>query len=155
MAGYVYAPEGTVVEYPVLIYRVRQLFPNISFPRNIPESVLAEHGVFPVVSSDRPVGDVITEIDPVLVSDVWTQQWSARAYTPEEQAEADAAAQEEAAESAVKADNAVRALLKATPDQIDSYIDTNVTDLASAKQVIATLAKAVSVLAQELLREDA
>ncbi len=36
-------------------------------------------------------------------------------------------------------------LLSATPAQIDAWIDNNVTDLASAKQALKVLAKAVSL----------
>jgi uncharacterized protein (DUF111 family) len=53
---------------------------------------------------------------------------------------------------ALKANQQARQLLKATPAQIDSYIETNVTNLASAKEVLKLLAKAVSVLAHEVYR---
>lgn len=44
----------------------------------------------------------------------------------------------------------LRALANATPEQIDAYVDTNVTDLASAKTVLKTLLLAVSALMSRL-----
>jgi hypothetical protein len=53
---------------------------------------------------------------------------------------------------ALKENQQARQLLKATPEQIDGYIETNVTNLASAKEVLKLLAKAVSVLAHEVYK---
>jgi hypothetical protein len=36
------------------------------------------------VAVERPVGDVVTEICPVLVDGAWTQKWEARAYNADE-----------------------------------------------------------------------
>lgn len=51
----------------------------------------------------------------------------------------------------LKADNALRALMKASPAQIDTWVTNNVTDLAGARVAIKMLAKAVSVLARARL----
>lgn len=56
-------------------------------------------------------------------------------------------------ERAVRRDAALRALLTRSPDQIAQWIDANVTDLASAKVVLAKLAVAVSVLARREFSE--
>lgn len=50
--------------------------------------------------------------------------------------------------SAIKADPALRQLINASPAQIDAYITSHVTDLQSARAVLAMLAKAVSVIAR-------
>jgi hypothetical protein len=51
----------------------------------------------------------------------------------------------------LKADNAMRNLMKATPAQIDAWVAANVTDLASARNAIRLLARAVSVIARAQL----
>lgn len=60
------------------IGQMRRDNPNVSFPRNIPDSLLANYNVFPLVQTDRPVLDhtrIETPGTPVLVSGVWTQVW--------------------------------------------------------------------------------
>lgn len=67
------------------------------------------------------------------------------------QAELDAQvaeAAEEATAGQVRATTALKNFMQAGPTGIETYIDTNVTDLASAKQVITTLAKIVWVVAR-------
>ena len=48
----------------------------------------------------------------------------------------------------VKADPVLMQFLMARPAQIEQYIQNNVTDLASARAVLKTLAKAVALLAK-------
>lgn len=48
----------------------------------------------------------------------------------------------------------LKALAGMTPTEVKNYIDANVTDLASAKDVLKTLAIAVSIMARRLYRED-
>ena len=67
------------------------------------------------------------------------------------QAELDAQAAEEAEEvtaGQVKATAVLKNFINAGPDGIQTYINTNVTDLASAKQVLIILAKIVWVVAR-------
>jgi len=56
-------------------------------------------------------------------------------------------------EAAVRKDAALRALLTRSPDQVASWIDTNVTDLASAKNVLTRLTQIVAVLARREYNE--
>jgi hypothetical protein len=51
-----------------------------------------------------------------------------------------------------KADAVINYLVTHTPAEINNYIQANVTDLASAKKVLAKLAVAVSVIARNELR---
>lgn len=67
------------------------------------------------------------------------------------QAELNAQAAEEAEEVAagqVKAAAALKNFIKLGPSGIETYINTNVTDMASAKQVLILLAKIVWVVAR-------
>lgn len=63
------------------------------------------------------------------------------------QQQADAAALE-----AVKADQVIRYLVTHTPAECAQYVQTNVTNLATAKDVLGKLAMAVSVLAKKEFR---
>jgi len=60
--------------------------------------------------------------------------------------------QEAETKAEVFADQQVRNMLKSTPAEIETYIDTNVTDMASAKEVMKVLAKALSALAKREFR---
>lgn len=75
-------------------------------------------------------------------------------FTPEEQAareaQAAAAAEEQEAILAVRAHQKLTALKDMTPAQVEQWVNTHVTNLTQAKEVLATLAVAVSVLARRL-----
>lgn len=51
----------------------------------------------------------------------------------------------------LRGDNALKALMRSTPAQIDAWTAANITDLASARNAIRLLARAVSVLARNVL----
>jgi len=58
--------------------------------------------------------------------------------------------QDEIDRASVRRDALIENLKSKTPEQIGDYIDTHVTDLASAKQVLKALAKMVGYLARKL-----
>lgn len=76
--------------------------------------------------------------------------------TPEEKAaQAQASAEradDEADASEIRNTPAVKTLIRSRPAQIDNYIDTNVTDLASAKDVLKILTKAISAIGKQSFR---
>jgi len=59
-------------------------FPHVSKVPNPPAEWLAGFGVYPVQQVAAPAGDIVAELEPVQVGDVWVQQWQARDYTPAE-----------------------------------------------------------------------
>ena len=65
--------------------RLRQDYPNTSFPSTMSDASLAAYYIFPVTETTGS-GDVITEADPALINGVWTQQWASRDFTSEETA---------------------------------------------------------------------
>lgn len=71
-------------EYPVYFQRVRQDFPEVSFPENPTEDCLGDYGFAVVYPTVRPNGDVVTEGTPTLIDGVYNQAWSVREYTPAE-----------------------------------------------------------------------
>ena len=77
-----------IVTYPYSIGLLRRDNPNTSFPANPTDALLAEWYVFPVVGSEPPVGDRITEnvVEdlPVLENGIWSQVWYTAPASPEE-----------------------------------------------------------------------
>ena len=79
---YIKLPEKT---YPYSPEQLRYaLRTAVSFGEKIPDDVLAEYGVFPVVEAEKPIGEVVAEVDPVLIDGVWTQQWAVTSFTAEQ-----------------------------------------------------------------------
>jgi hypothetical protein len=67
--------------------QLRRDNPQTSFPKNIPDSLLAEYDVYPVQASLYPSVDHtknVTEGTPVLIDGVWTQVWEIADATQEE-----------------------------------------------------------------------
>lgn len=62
----------------------KEAFPGTSLPDTLTDDLMLSYGFFPVTKTTPPVGDVVTEADPVEIGGVWTQQWSVRDFTPEE-----------------------------------------------------------------------
>lgn len=85
---YLFYINETIKEYPYSLVTLRSDVPNVSFPKNIPESTLAEYNVFPVTEvsppEHNPVMQKLVEEFPVLQSDTWHQVWSVQDRTPEE-----------------------------------------------------------------------
>lgn len=71
-------------KYPVYLYDLRNDNPNSVFSDEMADTVVAAFGYEVVHLVDKPAGDVITEVDPLLVNGIWKQQWQVRAYTEEE-----------------------------------------------------------------------
>jgi hypothetical protein len=151
---YVHVSEG--VPTRVTLQYLRENHPNVSFPKEVPGFTLAEYNVFPVVQQPDPVYDPNTQrlIDgtPVEVAGVWQVTSVAESLPAEEIARRAAQNQASADKAVLKGDAQVAALLKARPNQIDNYIETNVTNLSSAKDVLKILARAVAVLSESTLR---
>lgn len=147
--------QGTVVKFPYTLKDARKEYPRVSFPADIsviPEDTLNVRGVHSVVQQDDPVFDPSThrleQGVPVEVDGAWVVT---RVVVPLSQTELDRL-QEAADREALKADAQVLALLRARPAGINNYIDTNVTDLGSAKTILKILARAVSVVSQQVTK---
>lgn len=72
-------------EYPVYFYEMRTRFPNSSFPIPCRDTWLVPFGYAPVLPSEKPEGDVITQGEPELREDGhWYVTWQVRDFTEEE-----------------------------------------------------------------------
>ena len=70
--------DGTVVEYPYEIGKIRHENPGTSFPSEMPDGLLAEYEVFSVQPTDRPQitsRQYVTEATPAFIEGEWRQQW--------------------------------------------------------------------------------
>ena len=81
--------SGAVDTYPYSVGQLRRDNPNTSFPKQIPDDMLASYGVMPVTFADAPSIDERTqtvdqEAEPSLVSGAWIVGWTTSSKTAEE-----------------------------------------------------------------------
>jgi len=86
--------SGNVDTYPYSVGQLRRDNPNTSFPKRIPDDMLADWGVYPVVYTDLPSIDdrtqkVEQEATPSLFAGAWTVGWTTSDKTAEEVQEYD------------------------------------------------------------------
>ena len=87
--AYVKTQNGQVEQFPYTLGKLRQDNPNTSFPRRIPEAILASYGVYEVDVETAPTVDkknykAVRSDTPVEVSGRWVLQWSVVEKTAEE-----------------------------------------------------------------------
>lgn len=85
---YAKVEHGVLVRYPCSDTQLRLDNPQTSFPAAISDEIRAAFGVYPVAPTAPPTYDTLmetlTELTPVQVEGVWTQQWSVRPAGSEE-----------------------------------------------------------------------
>jgi len=86
--------NGNVDTYPYSVGQLRRDNPNTSFPKTVPDAVLAGYGVYPVTFTAQPDIDERTqkaeqETQPTLVGGNWTIGWATSSKTAEEVQEYD------------------------------------------------------------------
>lgn len=76
---YALISNGKVEKYPYSIGDLRRDNPQTSFPKNPPDNLLAEWGVYPVTKTPQPSYNYLTqtvvEVTPVQEDGVWVQTW--------------------------------------------------------------------------------
>lgn len=75
---FVKTTNGTLSKYPYAPGDLRRDNPKTSFPKQIPDDILAQYGVYPVQPAPAPAVDTKTHQrtqSVELVGDVWTQVW--------------------------------------------------------------------------------
>tara|TARA_R110000822_G_scaffold310359_1_gene442779 strand:+ start:31596 stop:32072 length:477 start_codon:yes stop_codon:yes gene_type:complete len=134
-------------------YNLRQLkadFPNVSFPKRILDGSLdvatlneraADYGVFPYTVPAQPAFDpAIERIEEGGIlnnAGTWTQQWITVPLTQAELDELAALALEET----VRGDTLLKNFMALGPAGIETFINTNSTNLASSNAISIKLAK--------------
>jgi hypothetical protein len=86
--------NGNVNTYPYNVGQLRRDNPNTSFPKRIPDEMLAEWGVYPVTVEDQPsyterTQTVSQEATPTGSGSSWTIGWTVTDKTQEEVQEYD------------------------------------------------------------------
>jgi hypothetical protein len=82
---YIKLTNGVPEKYS--IGELRRDNPQVSFPKTIPDSVLADYEVYPLQSTPQPSVDYtqnVAESTPDLLEGVWTQVWSVTDASQEE-----------------------------------------------------------------------
>jgi len=74
------------IKYPYTTRMLKTAL-GIHVPKSPAVDSLVEWDMHPVVEAPAPAGDVVTELTPALINGEYVQQWSSRAYTPEEKTE--------------------------------------------------------------------
>lgn len=79
--------NGTPEKYT--IGQLRRDNKNISFPKIVPDHILADYGIFEVTTADRPTIDETTQVATVnteatQVAGKWTYEWTVRDKTVSE-----------------------------------------------------------------------
>lgn len=92
--AYIKITDG--VQEPYSIDRLRRDTKNVSFPKIVPDTILADYGVFKVTTADRPTIDGATQVATVnaeatQVAGKWIYEWTVRDKTADELAQQDAA----------------------------------------------------------------
>lgn len=87
--AYVKTHDGQVIKFPYTLRDLHTDNPHTSFPRRIPDEMLASYGVFDVQVDDLPVvGEknykAVRADTPTYINDAWRLQWSVVEKTPEE-----------------------------------------------------------------------
>jgi hypothetical protein len=70
--------NGVIEKYPYTLGDLRQDNPQVSFPKEVPSSLLNEYGVFEVETIDMPLPELnqdVSEGMPQLIDGKWKQNW--------------------------------------------------------------------------------
>lgn len=84
---HVLTENGTAKKYPYSMGELRRDHPNVSFPQEISDALLADYGVYTVVSTEKPVVDHtkrVSESFPAFIDGAWQQAWVVTDLTAEE-----------------------------------------------------------------------
>lgn len=93
---YVKVTNGAADQYPYTVANLRRDNPNTSFPKRIPDEMLASWGVYPVSSEQPPSLDARTQelqqnALPHQDGDAWVIGWTVNTKTSEQIADYDTA----------------------------------------------------------------
>jgi hypothetical protein len=151
--SYVRSDDGlNVTTWPYNRRNFREDYPHVSFPSTPRDDQLQPFGIYPIVDMPQPGYDPATqrprEVAPIFQNGQWEQQWVVEALPQDQIDEIAQEAQNDQDKSDILADTFVGTFIGFTPAQVENYVETNVTDLAGAKNVLKKLGKLVLLLAR-------
>lgn len=156
---YALAPKGVLQTYPYSFTQLRKDNPQVSFSADqaVAMRQAAELGVVVVADTDPPAYDPLKNIvegNPVdSGGGNWSQTWTQIDASAKEIAQRQKVTDDADATAAVKVDGWVKAFVAMTPAEASNYVDVNVTNLATAKDVLKKMAFMLNVLARRSLRD--
>lgn len=152
--------NGTVVDDNYTLRKFQQDNLNVSIRKDwttVPEERLNDYNIFVINEVARPApSDLITK-NVVQGDYVWNgnrldQAWTETDASAEEVAKRQQLAADLAAVESAKLDTTLQYLITHTPAEIYAKIQSDATDLSSAKDILGRLAIAVSLVIKEVLR---
>jgi hypothetical protein len=74
---YVRVEEGSVIQFPYRVADLKRDNPNVGFPKNLSDEMLAEYGVYPVQPTERPAVNPLqtTRVSPLPALNEETGAW--------------------------------------------------------------------------------
>jgi hypothetical protein len=142
-------------QYPFQLSMLFSEHPNTSFPREIPDELLAQYGVYRVSSTQRPAPTLTqdpVEQAPQFINGAWTQVWAMVDVSLEEAARRQQEATDETDAAAVKVDTFVQNFIAMTPAQVESYVANNTANNAQVRALLTKMALMLLVLARREYR---
>lgn len=156
MSRYAKIVGGVVVQYPYTFMQLRRDNPQVSYPRDPTDEMLAQWDVTRIAEVPRPAPSGldrnVVEGQPEAVNGVWTQRWAEVPASAEEVDVRQIVAIDAAETAEVKADGVVAQFLAMSPGQLTAYISNNSGTLAALRTVVTKLAVILLILAKRSLR---
>lgn len=155
MVKYLKINENSSIEFPFSLTTLKKENPNVSFPREMSDELLASYGVYPVTLTKKPAQTATqnpVEQTPQQINGVWTQVWAMVDVSPEEAARRAQEAADEADREAVKIDSFVRNFIAMTPDQVSAYVSSNTGNLSQVRALLNKMYLMLLVLARQQYR---
>ena len=147
---YALIKNGAVDKYPYTFAQLRKDNPNVSYPRGY--DITQEDDVVLVQDTAKPDYDLtknITEDTPQEFASIWLQVWTEVPASAEEIAKRTANAKTNAERDEVKQEAFVQQFIAMSPTEVNQYVEGNVTDLASAKNLLKKLSRMVLLLSRQ------
>lgn len=143
------------IEYPFYIRTLKLENPQVSFPSEISELMLAEYGIFPVTYVKKPDATLTqdpVEQEPQQINGAWTQVWAMVDVSPEEALFRQQQADNEATAAEIKADTFIHNFIAMTPAQVTNYVNSNTANLAQVRALLVKMSLMLLALAKREYR---
>jgi hypothetical protein len=148
--------KNAEIEYPFNLRTLKLENPNVSFPSEVGDDLLAEYGVYPVTAVPPPSSTMTqdaVEQTPQQIDGVWTQAWAMVDVSPEEATFRQRDEAEKEAAQAIKADAFVQSFISMTPAQVTAYIENNTANLAQVRSLLVKISLMLLALARREYRD--
>jgi len=132
------------------VYIIRDEFPSMSLPAELDDEFVLSLGYVPQEDVPR-LAETETQYvvpDKKVIDGKYVRGWKFVDKAPEVIARQNERALEVLERAEIKADTLVQEFISKTPTQINAYINSQVTDLASAKDMLKLFGKILLIVAR-------